>query len=89
MNKIIELHQDFESLQEAWHKLYNQLQILNYSATIKSDMQLIENKIDKIQSDIINLNNRENISVPIRKDVMKHLNSSISKNHRLGELLAK
>ena len=44
MDKIIELGQDFEVLQETWHRLHNQLQRLNRSATIKLDMQIIENK---------------------------------------------
>ncbi len=55
MDKIIELPQDFEVLQQAWHKLDNQLQILNSSATVKLEMQLIENKINQIQMALINL----------------------------------
>jgi len=59
MDKIIELGQDFEVLQETWHRLHNQLQRLNRSATIKLDMQIIENKINKIQSAIVNLDTQE------------------------------
>jgi len=42
-----------------WHRLHNQLQRLNRSATIKLDMQIIENKINKIQSAIVNLETQE------------------------------
>jgi plasmid maintenance system antidote protein VapI len=55
MDKIIELPQNFGVLQQAWHKLDNQLQILNSSATVKLEMQLIENKINQIQTALVNL----------------------------------
>lgn len=48
MDKIIELRQDFEILQETWHKLHHQLQRLNSSASMKLDLQIIENKINQI-----------------------------------------
>jgi len=59
MDKIIELRQDFEVLQETWHKLYNQLQKLSSSANLKLDMQLIESKVNKIQMSIVNLDTQE------------------------------
>jgi hypothetical protein len=61
MNKIIELRQDFEFLQAAWNKLYNQF--LNSSTASKSDIQAIENKMNKVQSDIVNLDIQENTQV--------------------------
>lgn len=55
MDKIIEWHQYFEVLQKAWYKLHNQLQILNSSATVKLEMQTLENKINQIQTALVNL----------------------------------
>lgn len=55
MDKIIELRQDFDVLQEAVQKLENELQILNSSATVKLEMQLIENKINQIKTGLVNL----------------------------------
>jgi len=59
MNKIIELQQDFYVLQEAWHKLFNQLQTLDSVIVTKLDIQAIENKLNKIQLDIVNLRTEE------------------------------
>jgi len=42
-------------LQKAWYKLHNQLQILNSSATVKLEMQTLENKINQIQTALVNL----------------------------------
>ncbi len=63
MNKIVELRQDFGVLQQAWHDLTNQLQVLESSTITKLDVESIENKMNKVQSDIVNLDIQENTQV--------------------------
>jgi len=88
MDKIIELRQDFEVLQQALHKSDNQLQILNSSATVKLEMQIIENKINQIQTALINLDTQGTQTTQTQKwaDAHQWMDSDY---HKTFERLAK